>query len=194
MSHALPHFLHLAQGIDVAPLLAQLHAKPALFGVHSYRASGSDSPHKAMSDIWVRYNDIANLGQHFNDEHDAVWYPAYAKLPALKPLIFGLMHHVGGERLGGVLITKLPPGGEILTHTDSGWHAAYYQKFFIAIQNEPGALFRFPGGDVAARTGDCYWFDNSVPHSVINASPLERIALIVCIKTPAFPPCQAEPA
>lgn len=180
------HFLHVAQGIDVAPLLAQLQAQPELFGVHPQRAMAQASPHQAMQDIWVRYNDIAHLGPQFNDAHDAVWYPAYAALPALKPLIFGLMYHVGGERLGGVLITKLPAGGDIAPHVDEGWHAGYYEKFFIALQSEPGAVFRFPDGDIHARAGDCYWFDNSVMHSVHNHSPVDRIALIVCIKTSAF--------
>lgn len=181
------HFLHIAEGIDVAPLRAALAVKPHLFGAHPARACAPGSPHMAMSDIWVRYNAIERLGPQFSDEHDAVWYPAYAELPELAPIIFGLMEHVQGERLGGVLITKLPPGGVIAPHVDRGWHADYYEKFTIAVRNPPGALFRFPDGDMAARDGDCYWFDNSVPHSVINDTAEDRLALIVCIRTARFP-------
>lgn len=176
-------YQHIATEIDVGPLRAALAAQPYLFGQHRARADAYGSPHRAMSDIWVRYNDIRNFGPHFNDEHDAVWYPAYDQLPELDPILFGLMGFVGGERLGGVLITKLPPGAEIATHVDSGWHADYYEKFYVAVQNAPGAVFRFPSGDIVAQPGDCYWFDNSVPHGVINGSCEDRIALIVCIKT-----------
>lgn len=180
------NFLHIAAGIDVAPLSAALDAQPDLFGQHNQRAVAYQSPHKAMSDIWVRYNHIDNLGPLFNHEHDAVWYPAYDQLPELAPIIFGLMGFIEGERLGGVLITKIPPGGRIDTHTDTGWHADYYEKFTIAVKSAPGAVFRFPQGDIAAVPGDCYWFDNSVPHSVENNSDEDRIALIVCIKTRKF--------
>ena len=180
------HYQHIAEEIDVAPLRAALEAKPHLFGQQTARATAYGSPHKAMTDIWVRYNHIDNLGPACNDEHDSVWYPAYAELPELDPILFSLMGFVHGERLGGVLITKLPPGGVIAPHVDTGWHADYYEKFYIAIRNEPGAWFHFPDGDFRARDGDCYWFDNSVTHSVVNGSDHERLALIVCIKTDKF--------
>ncbi|MCY0916231.1 aspartyl/asparaginyl beta-hydroxylase domain-containing protein [Massilia antarctica] len=179
-------FQHIATGIQVAALLAALEAKSHLFGQHTARATAYDSPHRAMTDIWVRFNDIANLGPHFTDEHDSIWYPAYAELPELAPIIFGLMAHVHGERLGGVLITKIPAGGRIEPHVDRCWHADYYDKFYISLRNDPGALFHFPEGDIVASPGDCYWFDNGVTHSVSNDSQADRISLIVCIKTDNF--------
>lgn len=180
------HFLQIARNIDVVPLRAALAEQPWLWGQHPQRACAPDSPHRAMSDIWVRYNDPANAGPAFHDPHDSVWYPAYAALPELQPLIFGLMHLVGGERLGGVLLTKIPPGSGIDPHIDANWHADYYEKFTIAIQNPPGAVFQFPDAAMHAVDGDAYWFDNSVPHSVRNDSSLERIALIICIQTAQF--------
>lgn len=186
MNSGSPHFLHIAAGIEVEPLRAALQARPHLLGQHRARAESYQSPHAAMTDIWVRYNHLDKLGPHFNDEHDAVWYPSYSELPELRSILFPLMAFVEGERLGGVLITKLPPGGEIALHVDRGWHAGYYEKFYIAVQNEPGALFHFPEGDLVAQPGDCFWFDNSVPHGVTNGSAADRFALIVCIKTDLF--------
>jgi hypothetical protein len=181
-----PHFHHLLHSLPVAPVVAALGAQPHLFGQHPDRARAPNSPHREATDIWLRYNDYRNLGPTFNDEHDSVWYPAWYALPELAPLVFGLMHEVQGERLGGILITKLPPGGQIARHTDHSWHARYYDKFYIALQNAPGSVFSFPDGDIHAQAGDCYWFDNSVPHSVHNQSGQDRLALIVCIKTDLF--------
>jgi hypothetical protein len=182
---AVPHFQPVCTGLAVAPLRAALARQPDLFGAHGARAYAG-SPHRAMTDIWVRYNAPHNLGPAFNDEHDAVWYPAWQQLPELHALVFDLMRRVEGERLGGILITKLPPGGVIAPHVDTGWHADYYEKFYIAIANPPGALFGFPDGAIAAEDGDCWWFDNSVPHAVHNNSTTERLALIVCIKTALY--------
>jgi hypothetical protein len=179
-------FLKTATNLDVAPLRSALAAAPHLFGQHPQRTEDPLSPHHKVSDIWLRFNRIENLGPDFIAEHDSVWYPAYEKLPEVDHILFPLMAIVHGERLGGVLITKLPPGGQVAVHTDSGWHADYYEKFYIPIQNGPGSIFRFPSGDIHADPGDCYWFNNAVPHSVINGSDTDRIAMIACIKSDPY--------
>lgn len=149
-----------------------------------------------MTDIWVRYNDIrkytpdpkdfCNYKSSFNDEHDSVWYPSYYALPEVKPLLFGLMGLVDGERLGGVLITKLEPGGKIYPHIDGGWHAKYYEKFYVAVKAPKGSFFGFNDGEIRCENGDVYWFDNSVTHWVENPTNEERITMIVCIRTDMF--------
>jgi len=92
------------------------------------------------------------------------------------------MAMVRGERLGGVLITRLPPGGKIYPHADAGWHAAYYDKYFVPVQNKAGATFGFIDGDINPSIGDVWKFNNSVPHWVNNDSDEDRIAMIICIK------------
>jgi hypothetical protein len=180
----------IASGVAVAQLAAAINRQPWLFGQHGLRAYTADSPHQKMTDIWVRYNDINHLDTAdpagFHAEHESVWYPEYYALPQLRPIIFDLMSFVEGERLGGVLVTKLPAGGRIERHVDGGWHASYYDKFYVAVQNEKGATFNFEGACIDPNPGDVYWFDNSKPHWVINDSEQDRIALIVCIKTHRF--------
>lgn len=182
------NFLKIAAGLNVLPLQLSLIRQPELFGQHKARADQYSSPHTEMSDIWVRYNDIKNLADltTFNNEHDSVWYPAYYALPELRPILFGLMSLVEGERLGGVLITKIPPGGKIAPHVDRGWHAEYYEKYYIPIQNDEGAVFGFEDGVIAPALGDVYWFYNGNSHWVENNSARDRIALIVCIRSHKF--------
>jgi hypothetical protein len=182
----------IADGFDVEPIRQSLSEQPELFGLHRQRAQFYMSPHSGMSDIWVRYNDIANYKSledmsTFNDRHESVWYPSASRINGLRSLIFKLMQHVEGERLGGILITKVPPGGSIAAHTDAGWHAEYYSKFYVPIQNDPGARFCFTDGVIEPNLGEIYWFDNSVVHWVENNSNKDRIAMIVCIKTDHYP-------
>lgn len=174
--------------VDVAALKNALHEKAHLFGQHPYRAEAPGSPHSEMTDIWVRYNDVKPFIESgdfstFADEHDSVWYDAYYELPEVHDPIFDVMAAVDGERLGGILITKLPPGGKITPHVDGGWHAAYYDKYYVPIQNKDGAIFAFDDGVIAPDEGDVYWFDNSKNHWVENNSDTDRIAMIICIKT-----------
>jgi hypothetical protein len=173
--------------LDVHLLKKALEKNSDLFGKYPYRGEAPGSPHSEMTDIWVRYNDIKPYLEsgdftEFANEHDSVWYDAYYRLPEVKKPIFDVMNAVNGERLGGVLITKLPPGGKITKHVDGGWHAAYYDKYYVAIKNSYGAKFCFEDGVIDPREGDVYWFDNSKPHWVENNTDDDRIAMIICIK------------
>ncbi len=174
--------------LNVQPLKEALERRSDLFGKYDYRATSEGSPHSEMKDIWVRYKDVAphiKSGDFssFANEHDSIWYQVYRDLPETKEIIFSVMNAVNGERLGGVLITKLPPGGKIKKHVDGGWHAEYYDKYYVPVKNEDGAIFSFEDGVIAPAEGDVYWFDNSKPHWVENNSDSERIAMVICIRT-----------
>jgi aspartyl/asparaginyl beta-hydroxylase (cupin superfamily) len=85
-------------------------------------------------------------------------------------------------QLGGVLITKLPPGGEITPHVDGGWHAEYYDKYLVPIQNEKGAVFCYNDIELQPKDGEIYGFRNDVQHWVKNESNSDRIVMVVCVK------------
>ena len=175
-------FAKLAIKVDVEPL-KQVLDKTSLWDKFPFRRL-NDSPHREMVDIWARYNDIQPYLKsgdltHFNDEHDSVWYRSEIT-PYVKKIAYQIMSHVNGERLGGILITKLPPNGQIYPHADSGWHARFYDKFYVCVKDQ-GSKFIFDSGEIKPKEGEVYWFDNSRTHAVKNTNA-ERIAMIVCIK------------
>jgi hypothetical protein len=191
----LKHFERVAEGIDVGPLMAQLAEHSKLWDQHSVRKTAPGTPHGQMSDIWVRYNDVAPFAasgdySRFNDAHVPVWYPAWHALPALRPIVFGLMEAMEGEMLGGVLITRIPPGMGIAPHADRGWHVEYYDKFYLSLQSAPGAVFGCEHDGVREELnplpGELYLFDNRKLHWVENNSDQDRITLIICIRTERF--------
>jgi hypothetical protein len=182
----------VCSNLDVLPLQKELLNHYEEFDRINLRRLGN-SPHKEMTDIWVRYNaienynsDILNSTSNFNDEHDSVWYPVVEKIPSVKKVVFDLMAAVDGERLGGIFITKLPAGGQIAKHTDSSWHAEYYDKFYVPVLNKKGSMFCFDDGNINPDLGDAWWFDNSKTHWVENNTDSDRIAMIVCIRTEMF--------
>lgn len=173
------HIRLLAEGIDVAPMLAALHAHPELWDEHPARTENPASPHHGLSDIWARF---APPGVDGSLPHDAVWYPAADLLP-IRELVYPLMSALQGDRLGGVLITKIPAGQECKPHTDPGWHARFYKKFAIQIAANDEQAFCFEDGSLVTRPGDLYAFDNAHTHWVTNPSKQDRITAIVCIAT-----------
>lgn len=196
MAFAVKHFTFIRGGVDVAPILSELEANPDLWGEHGVRKTAPGTPHAEMTDIWVRYNDAAPFDRgerpwsQFNNPHVPVWYRAWDALPSLKPAVFDLMAAVEGEMLGGVLITRIPPGCGIGWHADDGWHVQYYEKFYLALESRPGAKFLCGAGgaieELEPSPGDVWLFDNRLMHAVRNDSDGNRTTAIICIRTEKF--------
>lgn len=185
------YFNTIAVNFNVMPLQIALRRQPGLFGKYKDRCT-NESPHRDSDDIWVRYNDYQNVSKvdvplnsnhPANGPHRPIWYPVYYQLPQLRPLVFDLMTLVEGEELGTILLVKLEPGQQIYPHTDSGWSASYYEKYFIPIQTSAGASFNFPDGAILPELGHVYWFNNSILHSYTNNTHDDVIMLIVTIRS-----------
>jgi len=176
----------LHRGANVAPLIQQLDAAPELWDENVFRTEGAyGNPHQKISDIIVRFNDWANwTGDRakFNEEHESVWWGAYDKLPYLQALVFDLMRVFFAERLGMVLITRIPPKCTVGKHIDKGWHAQHYLKFGVQIKSAPGQVFCYKGYKLETQPGDVFAFDNSKEHWVENPTDQERITLIICLR------------
>lgn len=181
------NFHLIADDLNVQPLKDRLVQHPELFGLYDFRKQHPQSPHRNMTDIWLHYNDIRPYIERgdftgLNDPHEPIWYPVAFDMPEVFPVVMKVMEAVGAKRLGFVLITKVPPGGRIEPHVDGGWHAKYFDKYYVPILNNPGSTFNFPDGVIAPTEGEAWWFRNDVPHWVINDSDTDRIAMIVCIE------------
>lgn len=170
----------VASGWPVDGLRAALAANPHLWDQQTARTSPEGSPHHGLSDIWARFADPKTMRE--DGSHDSVWYEAADALP-VRDLVFPLMTMVRGERLGGVLITRIKPGQVCKPHTDPGWHARHYGKFAIQIDAAPEQAFHFEQESLVTKPGDVFWFDNSHTHWVTNDSQRDRITLIACIRT-----------
>lgn len=169
----------LQSGLPVVPIYWSLQQHPELWNQHTARTEDPASPHHGLDDIWARYGDPARAVD--GAPHDAFWYPA-AETLGIKQLCLDVMHAVGGVELGGVLITRIPPGAMCKPHTDPGWHARRYDKFGVQITSAPGQRFHFDEESLETKPGDLFWFDNQYTHWVTNPTPYERVSMIVCVR------------
>ena len=176
----------LERGLDVWGMHEALERHPELWDQHTERTAPADSPHHGLSDIWARFADPTTMRE--DGSHDSIWYPPANVLP-VRQLAQYLMSRYHGERLGGVLVTRIKPGQECKPHIDPGWHARYYEKYAVQIEAAPGQAFHFDGASLVTEPGDVFWFDNSYRHWVTNESPSDRITLIVCMRTERGPLC-----
>lgn len=180
MSAQVPIQLML-RGLDVEPLRKALAEHPELWNQHTARTESEESPHHGLDDIWVRFADPLTMRE--DGSHDSVWYPPADVLP-VRAYAQALMTRTQGERLGGILITRIPAGKTCRPHVDPGWHAAHYSKFAVQIEADPKTqAFCFRGIELRSAPGDVFWFNNHYEHWVTNDGPHDRITMIVCIRT-----------
>lgn len=175
----------LTHRFEVASLMEELAQHPEVWNQHRCRTKHPRSPHREVSDIWVRYRALEDFDgdvEKFNGPHEAVWYPVVEQIPSVKPLVFDVMRAVEGEHLGGVLITKVPAGKQVYPHVDGGWHALHYRKFAVQIAGNAEQSFCFENESLSALSGELYEFENQASHWILNPSAEDRVTLIVCIR------------
>lgn len=178
------NFFQLAAGLDFGPVLNALARQPDLWNLHTLRTTYPGSVHCDVDDIWLFFNEERGDGDFSAfDDRQTKPYPAWDKLPQVRPFIFDLMRRVEGVQLGRVIITRLPPGKSIAPHEDAGAPASFYTRYQLALQCHPGCVFNAGDESVNFRVGDVWQFDNQQTHSVINNSADDRIVLIVDIKS-----------
>ena len=180
------NFIKVCEGINVEPINFALNQNPNLWGQRSLRKELG--PHTAMSDIWLRYNDDTKAKEtgdysKLHNQHYPIWYPAINELPMIRPLALGLMSKMGATHLGGILITKIPPGCRVDPHIDSNWHADFFNcKLYVPIQSNPQCFNRCEDEYVVMNTGECWYFNNGVEHEVQNNGNDDRMTLIICMR------------
>lgn len=180
------HFSKIAD-YDVAPLVRELDAHGLILWDSRTGRTKSTTFH-GTSDIWVRFRDPRELVEprHYAEPHLPVWYPEVHLLPSVKPICFDLMARVEAEMLGGVLITRVPAGGCILSHNDKGggWHPNFYNtKVYVVLKGNADCVNTCGDETTVIRPGEAVTFDNLIDHAVVNNGETERVTLIVCMRT-----------
>ena len=165
--------------LDVWRIREALAAHPELWNRHQGRTAPEDSPHHQVDDIFIRF---AAPGVDTTRDYDSVWYDPAATMLGVKDAVYDLAQKLRADRIGGILITRIPPGKSVQPHVDRGWHAEYYRKYGIQIASAQGQAFCFDGVRFESEPGDVYEFRNDVPHWVVNDSSEERITMIVCLR------------
>jgi len=179
------NFITIATNVNVGPILEELDEHPELWNQMDLRTTHPMTPHKEVDDIVLRFNDLSNGISAAIDDAECHWYNSAFILP-IKPLMYALMSDVYGDRIGRAVITRLKPGSKIDSHIDYGSPVSHYQRFHISLLNEEGAVFTVDGENFTPKTGDVFVVANHKEHSVVNNSSIDRLTMIIDIRTKMF--------
>jgi hypothetical protein len=171
--------------VDVAAAARQLDQHPELWNEFPERRIAG-SPHEGVDDIWVRWRtrDQLTAPERYTEEHFASFLHPWRTLTEIQPIVYELMARVSAVYLGGILITRIPPGREVLPHHDRGpWHAEFMNcKVYLPLKSNAECVNLCEGDSVVMRAGEAWTFDNLRVHSVENRGDTERVTLIVCMR------------
>lgn len=184
---------HLITTADVNPLMLNIKRHPELWREDTYLRDYPQGPFGEIESIMLRFPEKRvfeqeeelekyKRGESQFDQHESIDYPAFGVLTEARPIVFGLMALVQGERLGRVMINKIAPGGRIYPHEDSPEHTAYYTRFHVVLQSAPGCYIRAGDEQMDMKAGDVFWFNNKLNHEVVNNSACDRISMVIDIK------------
>ena len=176
-------FVQLASGVDTVPVLLELARATHLWDRNPERRLYPGTPHAAMTDITVRYMPEDQVTMEARRlEHRNVFWPAWHELPALRPLVFGLMQRVAATELGSILITKLPPAGMIQPHSDAGnWAPEFYHcKAHLTLAGS--AMVHCDDDACMFVAGTVWTFDNLLTHSIENTGECDRVVAIISMR------------
>lgn len=186
---AIRNFLKLASGVDVSAIAQALVRHPELWNQNNFRTTFPGTPHVTVDDILLRFSDTSKcdttskvIGDDF-----PIWLPAADILfPSCAHIVYGLMAQVRAYQLDRLIISRIPPGGEILPHADNEGDYVLTDdraRYHCAIQGLPGSLYHCGNETVQMLTGEIWWFNAHEIHSVVNNSVDDRIHLLIDVRT-----------
>ena len=156
----MPNFTLIADGLEVAPALAELAALPAIYW----------SPIHGDADLLV-----ALLGPDGKRRQEG-------RLPSVWALI-EQVHAVAGRDFGdkGAIdyarVGKLPPGKQVAPHAD-GHDGVRHRRYQIILASGPGATLVLDGESRNLRAGEAWQVDTSKIHWAANPDPVPRINIL----------------
>jgi hypothetical protein len=161
----------LLAGLNISSLLDQINS----VGVSLWNSDPSWIPPNAPyapDNIVLRHD---TRGLHFSQ-----WdRPSRNILFEAEPIIATLKSLVDCDVLGKIGITRMHPGEVLALHVDVSQRPVLFERFQIPLVVENGVKFIVNGNIIDMKSGEIWWFDKSVMHSVENLSCVPRIAMVI---------------
>lgn len=174
--------LKLAYAPDIAPTVELLSSTPEIWVWDAFLKEHPIPVFREVDTVYLRFPDKDPWQGKKAEVDPFECFDQAGFLPGFRPLVYGLMARLQGERLGRVMINRMGAGTRILPHSDTNGELPYYDRFHIVLATNELVLFRAGDEHVDMKRGEVWWFDNSKEHEVVNHGDTPRIHLVADIR------------
>jgi hypothetical protein len=167
----------LVKRINVTPLMAELNAKFALFGVDTSRQQKVPEQRETET-IYLR-SAVKPYppGGEGRDVHESRRTKMHSEFPVITAWFESFVKEIGGDP-GRATIVKLKPLGCVYRHFDRGEYYRIRDRYHLVLQSEAGSLLTSGDEQMRMQEGELWWFDNKKFHEAYNLSEQPRIHMI----------------
>ena len=177
-SGALSHFSRVATGVDIAPLVSELAAAPALWLADTSRQRKVRCQRDTQN-IFLRVaqKPLPPGAKNANDVHET----RVTRNAEHFPVTLAFCQHIadleGGE-LGRVTLVALQPGGWVRPHVDTGEYYRARDRYHLVLKSPTGSPLSSGDEAVVMHEGELWVFDNKSEHEARNPAETARVHLI----------------
>ncbi|MDX2059902.1 MAG: AraC family ligand binding domain-containing protein [Gemmatimonadales bacterium] len=179
------NFSLLARDLPVSDLAERLSLLPELWDLTTYRQEYEGTAHGDSKTIFVRgpvsTDNVLDCIDCYQDDLIVL------ELAPLAGLMDAIDQILGIQFVGRVMLVKIPPGGKVLPHRDTGAYARFFARFHCVIQGR--CEFFCDGEQFNPTPGDLFTFNHQITHSVavpVTEDAVDRIHLIFDAAVPGF--------
>jgi len=177
------YFRLIQQGINVAPLLAEIRNQDAAWLANTSRQDKIEVQ-RDTNTIFLR-NAARRPDLHVNENQESVVTPIANDFPIAMGFLTKVAELLKGS-LSRATIVRLKPQSQVGMHIDTGSYYLIRNRFHFVLQSPSGSHLQAGNEQVLMREGELWWFDNKQHHSAFNASDEWRIHYIFDLLPPAY--------
>jgi len=187
-------FTRVAERVEIAPLLEELHAGADMWSVDTSRQRKVRCQRHTRN-IFLRApkKPLPPGVKNANDVHESRVAPAAKRFPKTLAFCRRIAEEHEAE-LGRATLVALLPNSRVFPHVDAGDYYRVRDRFHLVLKSVQGSLLCAGEESVVMQPGELWVFDNKVRHWADNPSEETRIHLIFDLLPPrgrgfyAYPP------
>ena len=160
--------------VDIGPFCAALARQHRSLWIADLAFRKKLAPERETKSIYL-FMTTGSLDAQ--TKRGAGWAPLHEAFEPLRDAILGYFRP--GGRLLNAQLAMIKPRGCIPLHFDRGAILEACHRIHVPLETHKDVIFEVDGAKVPLEVGQVYELDNTREHSVLNASPVRRIHLIL---------------
>jgi len=169
------YFKLIRSGIDVAPLLEEIHSQSQAWLIDTTRQNRI-RVQRDTNTIFLR-GAVPRPDLHVNENQESRFTSVSERFPKALAFMTEFAREMNCE-LSRATIVRLKPKSHVLRHIDEGSYYFLRDRFHLVLESATGSVMRSGDEEVRMRAGELWWFDNKQFHESDNDSGEWRIHYI----------------